>query len=140
MREKRSGKRQASPEGDGPALNFRPSAAIAVYRWRGARPPLLDLDAYQTGTLLCLVFTREGDCSLLPLAWRNEQPDPYDDDPFRPPYPISENALDVETMAQAKAELEGDGWQVSGRLDLHFTGRHTDARFWRGLEPFLKER
>lgn len=113
------------------------ASLVRVYHWRGGRPRVLDLTAEQNGWTICLVLTREGDCRLFPVAWLYEEPDPCDDDPFRPPYPIAEGALDAETLALTKAELESDGWQVTGRLDLHFGGRHTDPRFWQKLQPYL---
>ena len=114
-------------------------ATVPLYRWRGARPEVLDLETDQQGALLCLLFGREGDCCLLPLAWRHEQVDPELDDPLSPPLLLLERALSSEEMALAKADLEADGWHLQGRLNLYFTGRYTDNRFWQSVSPFLRD-
>ena len=101
------------------------SSAVAVYHWRGARPWLLDLTADDSGWLLCLCLQREGDVALLPLAW--EQNAPAADTPGSWPFsPQAEtfhgDAPDAEACQLTLRDLESDGWQVNGRLTLHFTG------------------
>lgn len=113
------------------------SSLTPVYHLHGARPDLLDLTEDQVGAMICLVFAREGDSCLLPLAWRYEQPEPSPDDPLRPFRPFCRRALDVETMALAKADLEADGWHVTGRLELYFNGRYSEDNFWHYLQRYL---
>lgn len=119
----------------------QPAALIPLLHWRGAIPWLLDLDNSQTGWAISLVLTRQGECCLLPLAWLRDAPN-WDDDRFTPiPHTYSTafaaDALDSETLHLALADLEGEGWEVSGRLDAHFTGRLADPDFWPNLHSYL---
>lgn len=118
------------------SLNLQPSSLFPAYHWRGARPHLLDLNAAQSGWAICLVLNREGDCCLLPVAWLHEQPDPEEEDPLRPPYPIAGGAFDEATLQLTIAEFEQEGWEVTGRLDATFTGRETDPHFQQHLRPY----
>jgi hypothetical protein len=105
------------------------SSAVAVYYWRGARPWLLDLTADDTGWLVCLCLQREGDVALLPLAWEQNAPAADDAAPssFAPrPSSFHGDALDAEAYQLTLHDLESDGWQVTGRLTLDFTGAEKD--------------
>ena len=105
------------------------SSAVAVYHWRGARPWLLDLTADDSGWLLCLCLQREGDVALLPLAWEQNAPAADDAAPssFAPrPSSFHGDALDAEACRLTLHDLESDGWQVTGRLTLHFVGAEKD--------------
>ena len=109
------------------------SSAVAVYYWRGARPWLLDLTADDSGWLLCLCLHREGSIALLPLAWDQNVPSP--DTPH--PSSFYGDALDAEACQLTLRDLESDGWQVTGRLTLHFTGCQTDPDFWPTIHQSL---
>lgn len=127
---------------------FRPhlSSLVPIYHWYGSRPGLLDLDDDQTGWLICLLLERAGDRCLLPVAWLQE-PSLRDDDRFlpaalagHPRQPATQaDALDNPTLAMALAGLRRDGWQVNGRLELHFHGRHSQPGFWNTLQPYLRQ-
>ena len=124
------------------------STAVAVYHWRGARPWLLDLDSDQTGWLICLSLSREGDCSLLPIAWQEGAAEMdaelpavplHTPRPFPPP-PIPTlrtEALDSEAVSLMLADLRQDGWRVNGRITLQFTGRDTEPNFQQIIETYL---
>lgn len=120
-------------------MRYRPqqTSFVPLWQWRGARPRLLDLDENQAGSLLCLLLVRDGDCCLLPLAWRYEQVAVEPRDPLQPTLPFAQAAIDGEAMRLAQSSLEQDGWRVSGRLDLHFHGLEATAHFWRQIETFL---
>ncbi len=113
------------------------SALVPIYRWRGARPWLFDLESYQQGWLICLHLTREGDASFIPLAW--EQFDAAGDD-RRVPYPAASlhtNALHNQALSMTLREMEQDGWQLNGRFDIYFTGKETDPNFHQTIQKSL---
>jgi hypothetical protein len=112
------------------------SSLVPIYRWRGARPYLLDLDGYQVGWTIILVLTREGDCCLLPVAWQREHPD-LDEERLPLPVHFYTDAVDRESFDLTLADLERDGWQISGRLDVHFTGCQADPDFWQNVRAYL---
>ena len=111
------------------------STLVPIYHLRGARPLLFDLDNHQSGWTILLILHREGDCCLLPLAWQQDVPGPDDD--HLPPASFHANALDSEALELTLTDLKQDGWHVNGRLDVHFTGRHTEANFWQKIQPYL---
>jgi len=117
----------------------RPAALAHIYHWPGPRPALLDLDAEQNGDIIGLLFARRDDRCLLPVAWRYGRLDPDCDDLPHPLLPVEEDALDSEQLAHTKAQLEADGWQLQGRLDLFFTGRQVGPHFWHYLGNFLRD-
>jgi hypothetical protein len=114
---------------------------VPLYFWRGARPDLVDLDVDQTGWAIMLVLVREGDCCLLPVVWLSETPDEDTEylrlNPAAAHHFIQSNALDREALDLTLSDLQGDGWQVSGRLDVHFSGRYTDPNFWPHIQTYL---
>jgi hypothetical protein len=115
--------------------NQQPVALTPLYFWRGARPDLLDLSSDQTGWAVALVLSREGDCCLLPIAWLNETPEQDYEDylrfiPTAAANLIQADALDRKALQLTLADLERDGWQVNGRLDIHFTGSAVAPDFW----------
>ncbi|MFQ5420016.1 MAG: hypothetical protein ACE5EY_06600 [Anaerolineae bacterium] len=129
-------------------LSPQASAAVPLYHWRGARPWLLDLESDQTGWLICLSLSREGDCSLLPIAWQEGIADldteipaaPVHTPPSFPAPPISTlrtEALDSEAVSLMLADLRQDGWRVNGRLTLQFTGRDAEPDFQQNIETYL---
>lgn len=120
-----------------PHTSYIPTALIPIYHWRGGRPRLLDLETDQDGSLIGLLLTREGDCCLLPIAWLYDQPRAGDDDPLRPTIPQEKQALDQPTLDLILNQLTHEGWEISGRLDMHFTGLHTTPHFWQNLHPLL---
>ncbi|MCP4425282.1 MAG: hypothetical protein GY803_12370 [Chloroflexi bacterium] len=132
-------------------INHRHTAAVPLYHWRGARPQLFDLDSDQTGWLICLSLGREGDCSLLPIAWQQgisdlnaglsaEMDNPVNDSAPYPALPIptiGTEALDSEAVSLTLADLRQDGWRVNGRITLHFTGYDADPDFQQTIEAYL---
>ena len=110
-------------DGQGHVASFVP-----VYHWRGGRPHLVDLAPDQTGWLTCLCLQREGDVSLIPLAWQVNAADEHDMPPFLMPT-LHTQALDETAVTLTLRQLQGDGWQISGQIDLTFTGRDTTPDF-----------
>lgn len=108
-------------------MNLLPhdSAAVPVYHWRGARPFLLDLSEADVGWATALVLARQGEVCLLPLAWDRNLPDVG-----LPARPFAADALDREALRLTLADLEGDGWGVSGRLEVRFVGQFAADDFW----------
>ena len=104
---------------------------IPIYHWRGGRPQVVDLESDQTGWLVCLCLHREGDLSLLPLAWQAQAPDEHHQlTPDEQPYPtITTQALDDTAVSLTLRQLQQDGWQIQGQLTLTFTGLDTIAHF-----------
>ena len=119
-------------------FTYLPSALIPVYHWHGARPPMLDLDENQSGWSIWLLYTREGDCCLVPLSWLIETPGLADDPRASlTPLPCQIDPFDPEALALTLQFLQNDGWQLTGRLDFHFTGCYADSNFWSSLQPYL---
>lgn len=123
-----------------PSYTLQPSALIPIYQWRGARPPLLDLDSDQTGWLVCLCLQREGDISLLPLSWQmnaldeHHMPDPK----IQQIYPtIHTHALDSTTFSSILHQLQQEGWQSNGQLTMAFTGHDTVSDFQQEIQKHL---
>lgn len=117
-------------------IQLQNTAIIPVIHWRGARPDILDLSSDQAGWLLALVLVREGDCRLLPVAWLYEQPAKADE--YLPStWPLEADALHTMAFKQTLSELDREGWQVSGRLEIHFTGQDIDPNFWPAIEAHL---
>ena len=90
-------------------------AAVPVYRWRGAQPFPLELGEADTGTAICLLLHREGDVCLVPISWQANVPPVA-----RTHLNFRADALDGEALRLTLAELEGEGWAVIGRLEVHF--------------------
>lgn len=111
---------------------------VPVYYWRGARPTLADLEPYQTGWLVCLTLTREGDVCLLPLAWDHDAPleDSTIDDNLPAPT-FHTQAQDNTAVRLTLNELQQSGWQVNGRLTIHFTGCDTEPNFHQNTQTYL---
>ncbi len=106
-------------------IHHQHTTAVPLYHWRGARPWLLDLTPDDTGWLQCLCLHREGEIALMPLSWeQNNQSIPTS---------FHADALDNEATKITLHELQGDGWQVNGRLTLHFTGTETIPNFWQTI-------
>lgn len=126
--------------GAGSALFLQPFSLVPLYQWRGARPRVLDLPPEQSGWLACLLLAREGDCCLLPLAWYEEQPDPWRDVPWHEPQPLAAGALEQDMARLLEAMLLGDGWQLRGRLILDFTGCRAVANFREQIDMMLGKR
>lgn len=127
-------------QAQGKRFSFHNSAAVAVYHWRGARPWPLDLTADDRGWLLCLCLEREGALALLPVAWEENPPSPQASDPLpfaSHPSSFYGDALDGEAYDLTLRDLQGDGWQVNGRLVLEFVGAETDANFWQTIHQSL---
>ena len=118
-------------------FNPHPSSLIPLYLWHGARPRILDQPPEQAGRLVCLLFAREGECCLLPIAWHEELPDPLQSVPWHQPQPLASGTLPPETMRYLEAILLGDGWQLTGRLLLQFTGREAVADFQQYINHLL---
>lgn len=116
------------------AISFAP-----VYHWRGGRHRLLDLEPDQTGWLTCLCLHREGDLSLLPLAWQSNAPDEHHlPTPDRQPYPtIETEALEETAVTHTLHQLQQDGWQIHGQLTLTFTGCDAIANFEQTYRHYL---
>lgn len=114
------------------------TALVPVYYWRGARPFLVDLEADQTGWLVCLTLTYEGDTCLLPLAWQANHPleeTPAGPLPLVPG--VATEALDSTAVSLTLADLQAAGWEVTGRLTLYFSGRETEPDFQAKNERYL---
>lgn len=127
---------------DKSCLNHQPIGLIPIYHWRGAMPWLLELDSSQAGWVVTLLFGRQGECCLLPVAWLHDELG-WDDDRLPPGYThpnFAADALDDDLLKLALAELEGEGWEVRGRLELHFTGRLAEMEFWPHLQSYLWQR
>src|SRR5690606_41117261 len=101
------------------------------------RPRVLDLPPEQSGWLVCLLLAREGDCCLLPLAWYEEQPDPWQDVPWHEPQPLAVDVLEKDMAHMLETILVGDGWQLRGRLILDFTGCEAVANFREQIDAML---
>lgn len=117
---------------------FQATSFVPIYYWRGARPHLVDLEAHQTGWLVCLCLTREGDTCLLPLAW--EENSVCDNDrppPTGPVVTLNTAALDGTAVSLTLNDLQQAGWAVNGRLTIQFTGRETEAHFAENSNGFL---
>jgi hypothetical protein len=112
------------------------AALVPVLHWRGARSDILDLSRDQSGWVLALVLVREGDCCLLPVAWLYEQPAEVEEH-LPPGYPLEADALHSGAFKQTMIELDREGWQVSGRLEIHFTGQDVEPNFWPAVEAHL---
>lgn len=112
---------------------------VPVYHWRGARHQLLNLETDQTGWLTCLCLHREGDLSLLPLAWQSNAPDEHHELlPAEQPYPtIYTEALDDTAVSHTLHQLQQDGWQINGQLTLTFTGCDAIANFRQTYRQYL---
>jgi len=107
--------------------------AVPLYSWRGARPFPFNLTAAETGSAALLLLAREGELCLLPLTWaRNLPPSGRGQG-----QPFHADALDGEALQLTLADLQQDGWQVNGRLDLHFTGQYAAADFWSAIQATL---
>lgn len=120
-------------------FTHHPLSLIPLYFWHGGRPPITDLEADQTGWLICLCLNREGDLSLLPLAWQINAPDEHHTlAPGEQPYPtIHTEALDDAAVTLTLRRLQQDGWQLHGRLTLTFTGRDTVLDFEQTYRRYL---
>ncbi|MCA9943406.1 MAG: hypothetical protein KC449_07985 [Anaerolineales bacterium] len=112
---------------------------VPIYHWRGGRPQIVDLEPDQTGWLVCLCLHREGDLSLLPLAWQAQAPDEHHQlTPEEQPYPtIYTEALDDTAVSLTIQQLQQDGWQIQGQLTLAFTGRDAIANFEQTYRQYL---
>ena len=108
-------------------------AATPIFRWRGARPFLLDLQPDDTGSAILLALSRQGECCLLPVAWEQNLPSL----PLHSPLTFHENALDQEAFHLTLSDLLTDGWQISGRIDIRFTGQYTIPNFWQTIQTNL---
>lgn len=111
---------------------------IPVYHWRGARPLIADLDPIQTGWLVCLSLSREGDLCLLPLAWEETTPE----DDIMPvhniPAPtINTQAFQSTAITQTLADLKSAGWTVNGRFTITFNGKDTIPNFQQHIQQYL---
>ena len=110
-------------------------AAIPLFYWRGAHPFPLTLTADDTGDASILVLGREGDICLMPLAWEQNIPAPFDSHPRA----FHADALDKTAINLTLHDLQSDGWQINGRLQLHFTGHETTTDFWQQTEAPLRK-
>ncbi|MCB9009439.1 MAG: hypothetical protein H6656_19110 [Ardenticatenaceae bacterium] len=112
---------------------------VPIYHWRGGRPQIVDLEPDQTGWLVCLCLQREGDLSLLPLAWQVQAPDEHHLlIPEEQPYPtIYTKALDDTAVSLTLQQLQQDGWHIQGQLTLAFTGRDAIANFEQTYRQYL---
>lgn len=114
------------------------TAFIPVYYWRGARPALADLEPHQTGWLVCLSLTREGDVCLLPLAWDQDAPlNELSSAAVLPIPTFHTQALDNTAVRLTLNDLQQSGWQVNGRLTVHFTGADADPDFQKNIHHYL---
>ena len=119
---------------------FRYIAALPVYHWYGPRPELLDLEPDRRGWLICLNLQRDGDLCLLPLAW--DQIQRSEDDlrprltPLPPPTPHTQ-AFHQQQIQQTIQQLTAEGWQINGRITLHFTGTDTEPHFDQTIHQYL---
>ena len=114
------------------------TSLVPVYYWRGARPSLIDLDAHQTGWLVCLSLTREGDSCLLPLAWQADSvPDSQQPDQTIPVITTATTALDSTAVTLTLHDLQQVGWEINGRLTIQFTGQDADPHFTETNNSYL---
>ena len=118
-------------------FHWQPSSLVPLYHWRGVPPPVLDLHPEQVGWLVCLLFAREGDCCLLPLAWYSEQPDPWRDVPWHEPQPLAAGTVERGLVHTLQTMLLGDGWQLRGRMVLDFTGYEAVTNFGEQIDVVL---
>lgn len=117
------------------------STTVPVYHWRGAHPLILDCQPDHTGWLICLQLTREGDTCLIPLAWdTNAFPDEMEEAELNDILPIPTfhtQALDKTAVSHTLHQLHADGWQINGRLNITFTGSHSEPNFQQNYEQYL---
>jgi len=109
---------------------------IPTYHWLGARPRLLDLDTSEQGWALALVLQRAGDCRLVPLAWLYEHP-LNDDERVARHWPLEADAIHEPTLHHLLQEWQREGWEVRGRIEIHFTGTDADPQFWPTIHSHL---
>lgn len=115
------------------AISQHAVAAVPLYFWRGARPFLFNLSPAETGSATLLLLVREGELCLLPLTWAcNLHPSGRGQG-----QPFHADALDGEALQLTLSDLQQDGWQVNGRLDLDFTGQYAAADFWTTIRAAL---
>lgn len=116
------------------------SSFVPIHYWRGGRLPIVDLEPDQAGWLICLTLQRAGDLSLLPLAWHTQAMDEHHT-PETAVFPtVDTTALDADAVQLTLQQLEADGWEINGRLQLTFTGRHTDPTFHQTTQTHLWHR
>jgi hypothetical protein len=108
-------------------------AAVPLYFWRGARPFPFTLADVETGGAALLLLARAGELCLLPLTWTRNLPASG----RCQAQPFHADALDDEAFRLTLADLQQDGWQVNGRLDLRFTGQYAAADFWTAIHATL---
>jgi hypothetical protein len=117
------------------------ASGTSIIRWHGWRPLPLDMVRNQQGGQVFLVLDREGDLALLPTAsiaylcnapldGRETRPQ----DGLDPVEVIYSAATDRGVIERAVAEMEADGWEVTGRLQATFQGVDTEDDFWSGPE------
>ncbi len=111
---------------------------VPVYYWRGARFSLVDLEPHESGWLVCLALTREGENCLLPLAWdRSAAIEETITEDILPPPTFHTQAHDSTAVRLTLNELQQSGWQVNGRLTIHFTGCDTEPNFHQNTQTYL---
>lgn len=122
-----------------PFIIHNATTLVPIYHLRGARHQLLDLEPEQIGWLTCLTLHREGDLSLLPLAWQINTPDEHhEQNPEQHPYPtIHTQALQETAVTLTLQQLQQDGWQINGQLTLTFTGRDAINNFQKTYQQYL---
>lgn len=118
---------------------FHTASFVPIYHWRGGRPQVVDLETDQIGWLVCLCLHRQGDISLLPLAWHTEAPDEHCQlTPEEQPYPtVQTQALDDTAVSHTLHQLNQDGWHIQGQLTLKFTGCDAIANFDQTYRQYL---
>lgn len=121
-----------------PTLRF--TTALPVYYWYGPRPELFDLEPDRHGWLICLSFQRDGDLCLLPLAWDQIQHSEDDQRPYLTPLPPATphtEAYHQQQVRQIVQQLTAEGWQLNGRITLHFTGAESKPNVDQMIDQYL---
>jgi hypothetical protein len=112
---------------------------VPVCYFQGALPPMFEWAPDQSGWLVILTLSQDGSQCWLPLAWECQQQTQDDERPSQhPPLPaFTTSALDSEAVALTIKNLQNSGWQIDGRITIHFTGKEAEPDFALKTQAYL---